>query len=134
MNVLVERYQDYTMLGKGETDHLVVMDVKDEVGRSIGPTPMEMLLMSIGACSLIDVAGILEKMRHRIDKLSVDILAERAETYPRKLTTLELSYKLWGDVPKEKLEKAVSLSQKKYCSALASLDPSIKIVNNFQVF
>ena len=98
------------MLGKGDTDHVVVMDAKDEDGRSLGSTPMELLIMSLGGCSLMDVVDILEKMRHNIEKLTVSIKAERAETYPMKIVSLEFSYNLWGDVPQEKLEKAVALS------------------------
>jgi putative redox protein len=133
MNITVEQYKGFTMLGKGDTDHVVVMDAKDEGGRSLGSTPMELLVMSLGGCSLMDVVHTLEKMKHNIDKISVGIKAERADTYPMKLVSLEFTYYACGDMPKEKLEKAVALSQEKYCSAMASLNPDIKIVNTFQI-
>ncbi len=133
MNIKVERYHGFTMLGKGDTDHYVIMDAKDEKGHSMGSTPMELLIMSLGGCSLMDVVDILEKMKLTIDKLTVDIEAERTDTYPMKLTRLHFRYHVWGDVPEDKLKKAVRLSQEKYCSAMASLDPDIKILNSFQI-
>ena len=60
MKVSVERYQGFTMLGKGGTNHVVVMDAKDEKGRSMGPTPMELLAISLGGCLMMDVVDILE--------------------------------------------------------------------------
>jgi putative redox protein len=83
----------------------------------IAPSPLELFLMGTAGCTASDVIDILRKKRQRLAGLEVDIEAERATEPPRVFTRLIVRYTAFGDVEKEALDRAVELSQTKYCSA-----------------
>ena len=91
-----------------------------------GPSPMEMLLNGVAGCTGIDVVMILDKMKEDLRDLSMEVKAERAEEYPQRFTDIHITYKLKGkELDKKKVERAINLSEEKYCSASASLNANI---------
>ncbi len=100
--------------------HTVTFDSKAEPGGA-GATPVEMLLASIGACSLMDVAMILEKKRLSPEDLRVRVVGERRDEHPRAFSRVELVYEAVGDIPEKAMEQACQLSVEKYCSVLATV-------------
>ena len=87
-----------------------------------GPSPMELVAMGVGGCMAIDVVAILKKMRQPLRGLEVKVIAHRAPEHPKYITAVELELLVKGDgVEREKVERAVQLSQTTYCSAVASL-------------
>lgn len=111
-------------VGRAEGGAAVVMDSRD--GGS-GPTPMDMVLMGVAGCTAIDVVAIMQKKRAGIMGLQVNITGERAEDHPRRFTRLRIEYVLKGNGIKPKaLEQAIELSEKKYCSASASLNAVVE--------
>lgn len=94
-----------------------------------GPSPMQLLLLSLAGCMGIDVRLILEKSRVPVDALEVSVSGERADAEPRRYTSIRLVYRVAG--PEEahtpKLERAVALSRDKYCSVLHTLDPALAV-------
>lgn len=116
----VEHVEDHVMRTETPSGHEVVMDSKPEPGGE-GATPVEMLLASAGACSLIDVASILEKKRLDFHDLTVRVEGERREEQPRRFTELNLVYEVEGDVPEKALQQACELSVETYCSVLDTI-------------
>jgi putative redox protein len=114
----------------GESNHPVVMDAKREIGGDDqGPRPMELLLMGLGGCTGIDIVMILEKMRLTVDSFRIEVDGIRREEYPQKFTGITMKYVLKGpDLTREKVERAIRLSEQKYCSASASLNADIRTV------
>ena len=98
-------------------------------GDESGFRPMQVLLASLGGCSGIDVINILKKSRVDFDAVDVDVEGERKQgVEPSPFTGVKLTFTVTGrSVDRAKAEKAVSLSVEKYCSAIASLDPAIKV-------
>lgn len=97
-------------------------------GTIAGPSPMEMVLLAAGGCTAIDVVHILKKMRVDFDHLEVEVVGERADTHPRVYRTIKLVYTITGkNVPKDKVEKAVKLSQEKYCSVAAMVKGTAEV-------
>lgn len=87
-----------------------------------GPSPMELVVIGVGGCMAIDVVAILKRMRQPLEGLEVKVLAQRAPEHPKYITALELELRVRGaGVEREKVERAVQLSQSTYCSAVASL-------------
>jgi len=83
-----------------------------------GGSPMEFMLAGVAGCTGVDVVSILQKMRQKVDNLTVDIEGERAEDYPMVYTDVIITYHLSGiDIEPEAVEKAIHLSMTKYCSA-----------------
>jgi putative redox protein len=104
------------------------MDDTKNGNERIGPSPVELVLQSLVGCSAMDVVSILEKMRRTISDLRISVDAERREEYPRVFTKIHLTYILTSpDVNKNEFERAVKLSQDKYCSVAGMLRPMVNI-------
>lgn len=97
-------------------------------------SPMELMLAAIAGCTAIDVVAILEKMREPLAALSVEIVGTRAESHPKYFTAIELTYRARGaGLSRERVERAVSLSQTQYCSAVASLRPDCAVTSRIEI-
>ena len=79
-----------------------------------GPSPMQITLQMIGACSLVDV--VLGLKDRQFTKVWVELDSTRAETTPRVFQTVELTYHVEGDIPEKLLERIVAKSHERYCS------------------
>jgi len=99
--------------------HSVQLDgPPDHGGENLGPRPMELLLMGVGGCSSFDVMSILKKSRQNVTNCHCELEAERADAVPAVFTSIHLHFVVTGHNLKEKqVERAVSLSAEKYCSA-----------------
>lgn len=94
-----------------------------------GPSPMEVLLLSLAGCMAIDVRMILEKSRVPIEGLEVETEGIRASTDPRRYTLVRMVFRVTGpgEEHEPRIARAVQLSRDKYCSVLHSLDPDLPI-------
>ncbi len=90
-----------------------------------GARPMELMLVSVAGCTAIDVVGILKKQRQDIEDVEVEIEGERAEDYPKVYTAVTVNYLVRGKgVDPQAVERAIALSEEKYCSASVILERS----------
>ena len=90
-----------------------------------GPSPMQLTLQMVGACSLVDiVVGLKERP---FSQAWVEMDSTRADTKPRRFTSMTMVYHVVGEVPKKLVERVVAKSHEKYCSVSNSLDPTIAI-------
>jgi putative redox protein len=90
-----------------------------------GPSPMQVTLQMIGACSLVDVViGLKER---QFSKVWVELDSERAESTPRVFTSIEMVYHVTGDVPQKLVERVVAKSHEKYCSVSNMFSQSVEI-------
>jgi putative redox protein len=98
-------------------------------GDESGFRPMQVMLASLGGCSGIDVVNILRKQRVDFDAVDVEVEGDRRpDATPSPFTRVKLTFRVTGRaVDRAKAEKAVALSVEKYCSAIASLHPDIKV-------
>lgn len=93
-----------------------------------GPGPVETLLLALAACTGYDIVDILEKRRTPISGMQMDIHAERFDGVPARVTSVVLTYDIFGDgVDLAHAERAVELAITKYCSVRDSLDPNMTI-------
>ena len=97
--------------------HKIVVDAKEEVGgQDKGPRPKPLMLAALGGCTSMDVISILKKMRVELKSLNVIVEGELSEEHPKHFTKMHVIYEVEGDnVPMDKIQKAVSLSEEKYC-------------------
>ena len=119
-------------IGHTDSDHKVLMDAKPHQGMmSGGPSPMELLLTALTGCTGMDVISILSKMKVVEDLVSfqIEAEAERSQEHPKvyKKILLKYIFKFSGEPPKDKVQKAVELSQEKYCSVSAMLGKTADI-------
>ncbi len=98
-----------------------------------GPSPVQALAMALGGCMAIDVVHILRKGRLDLTGLRAEMAAERAPRDPRRLVRVRLHFRVTGDVPAEKVERAIALSRETYCSVWHSLRPDLDFTTSFEV-
>ncbi|MGH9414746.1 MAG: OsmC family protein [Terriglobales bacterium] len=115
-------------LTQGSSGHDVWMDSDRESNRA--PGPMEMVLRSLCACSATDIVIVLRKMRQTFMSVVVTAEGERAPAPPTVYTRIHLQYRIAGThVERHAAERAVALSQEKYCSVLATLRHTARITH-----
>jgi len=122
-------------VGESPDGHRIVMDGPPEGGgRNLGPRPMETLLLGMGACASYDVVSILRKGRQALQDCRVEIEAERAETEPKVFTRIHLHFILAGhELDENRVERAITLSAEKYCSASIMLGKIADITHSFEI-
>jgi len=122
-------------VGETASGHAIVMDGAPESGgRNMGARPMEMLLLGMGGCTSFDVINILRKSRERVTDCRVEIEAERAETDPKIFTRIHAKFVVTGKgLSLSRVERAVSLSAEKYCSASIMLGASAAITHSVEI-
>lgn len=114
---LVDINSGTKLVGTNEVGMQTYYDASTEEYTQQAPTPMEVVLQSVGACSALDVIAIIKKKRKQITDLEVKLEAERRSEYPKTFTTMKLKYILTSPDAEEKdLLRAVELSQEKYCN------------------
>lgn len=111
--------------------HSFVMDSGPE---ATAANPTHHLLAAIAACGAMDVVSILRKKRLDVTGYVVEVEGERAETHPRRYTSVTLVHRVTGrGVPLEAVEEAVRLSAERYCSVRHTLDPAMPITERCEV-
>ena len=133
MKARVKWIEGAAFVAESGSGHAVVIDgPAAHGGRNLGPRPMETVLMGLGACSAYDVVSILEKARQRVTSCHVDLEASRADAVPAVFTHIHMRYVVRGhQVKPGAVERAVSLSVDKYCSATAMLKPHVNISHDW---
>ena len=117
------------------TGHTVIMDgPSDSGGENQGGRPLEMLLVGMGGCTAYDVVTMLRKSRQNLENLEISIEAERAENPPRVYTSIHLHYKFFGrELNKTRVERAISSSTEKYCSATIMLAQVADVTHSYEI-
>ena len=106
--------------------------VLDSEGKA-GPSPVEALAFGLAGCMAMDVASILAKGRLDVRGITAHLVADRAEDHPRRFVKIDLRFTFEGDVPDEKVERALALSRDKYCSVWHSMRQDIPFTTSFSV-
>jgi len=104
----------------------IELNSADDMGRTF--TPMELFLVALGGCTAMDFQWILSKQRQHVDRLEISVRGKRRDEDPRYYERIDLNYAVVGqNVRKEAVERAIRLSQEKYCSVRAMLKDFIKL-------
>lgn len=136
MQATVTWQDNVHFVAESGTGHSVSMDgPADHGGENKGPRPMEMLLMGAGGCASFDVVTILKKSRQEISACRCELTAERADAVPSVFTKINFHFVVSGENLKEKLvQRAVSLSAEKYCSASIMLaQGGVEITHSYAI-
>ena len=135
MNISVKWIDGMLMVGKSDSGHAVVMDGPPEIGgENLGVRPMEMLLLGMAGCTMIDVVSTLKKMREDIVDCQTQVSADRSEEYPKVFTNINVHFILKGkQLNPSKVDKAIKLSAEKYCSASIMIGKTAVITHDFEI-
>jgi putative redox protein len=128
MELSVKWNGDMAFSGVAPSGHEIKMDAAAEVGgQNTGPRPTELLLNAVAGCTGIDIISILKKMRLDVTGFHMDVKGDRADDHPKKFTHIHVHYALEGDLPEEKVVRAIRLSKDTYCSVSHSLSAELTV-------
>lgn len=135
MKVEIKKINGLKLKGKDDSGHEIVIDTKKELGgHDSAPSPMKLLLLSLGSCTLMDVISLIDKMRVDYDDIKVQVAGERRNEHPKTFKKIEVKYIVYGKNPdKTKIKKAIDLSTEKYCSIHAMLEKTALISNSLEI-
>lgn len=131
----VKQVKGITFIGKTDSNHWITMDGPEEFGGSnAGIRPKELILISLAGCTGSDVASILQKKRVKLNGFEMNITADIAEEHPQVFTKINLEYVFYGkNLPVKEIERAIELSQTKYCSVTAMLQKAMPIEHTYRI-
>lgn len=128
----IEFAGDDLFIGTSKSGHAQVIDVRPE--RSSGPSPTELLVLSVGACTAADVISILHKKRQVVTRYRVEVEGERREDHPRSYRRFELRHIVRGrGVSETAVARAIELSRDKYCGVAATVRPTAEVVTSYRI-
>ena len=115
--------------------HTLTLDVSAAAGgQGLGPRPKTLLLTALAGCTAMDVVSLLAKMRVRPDAFEVTAAGDLTDDHPRVFRRIHLTYTFTGaDLSRDKLERAVALSQERYCGVSAMLAPACPITHEIAI-
>ena len=98
-----------------------------------GPSPMQALAFALAGCMAMDVVHVLAKGRSDLRGLRTDLTAERSPENPHRFTAVTLHFTVTGNVPEDKVERAIALSREKYCSVWHSMRQDIDLTVTYEI-
>jgi putative redox protein len=135
MKAQVKWVNGMQFIGSSGSGHAMVIDGAPEVGgENTGMRPMEMLLMSMGSCSAMDVVFIARRARQDISACVVEVTGERAETVPKVFTSIHVHYKVSGkNLDEQQIVRAITMSADKYCSVAAMMKQATQVTHDYEI-
>ena len=129
--VIAEWQGETSFIGRNPTGGTVQMG---KIGEKPGLSPTELLLAGLAGCTGMDIASTLTKQRQPFVDLKVRVRGKRASDYPKIFTEFEVTYLLWGEgLDTKAVERAIQLSEEKYCSVGLLLGKAAPIHSSYQI-
>jgi putative redox protein len=123
-----------------EWQHDQVFMLRDQHGYPIvmaqpdGVLGADLLPLSLIGCAIWDVTSILRKQKQAINRIEVEATSERDDDPPWQFRKIRVLYRIWGtQVKRAAVERAIRLTEEKYCSVYATLKPAIDLVSEFEI-
>lgn len=135
MHATIDWQENLRFTGTADSGHSLTIDGPPALGgENAGMRPMELMLLSVGSCSAMDVIHILRKARQPVTGCRIRVDGTRAETDPKVFTAIHLHFIVGGEGLSEKqVARAVRLSAEKYCSASIMLREVVAISHDYEI-
>lgn len=130
MKIEINRLNDEMLMeAVNEDGHRALLD-----GTTLAIRPMQMVLAALGSCSTIDVISILKKQREPLKDIKLIVEGKRHEDkIPKTFKSINIHYKIFGNIDEAKAKRAIDLSMDKYCSVSEMLRPTVEITYTFEI-
>jgi len=131
----IKQIKGITFAGKTDSNHWVTMDGPENFGGSdAGIRPKELILLALAGCTGSDVISILEKKRTPLEDFEINIKADVSDEHPQVFTKIDLEYVFYGkNLNVKDIERAIDLSQTKYCSVTAMLQKAVEMKHSYRI-
>lgn len=115
--------------------HKITMDIDTEHGGdNLGPRPKPLLMVALAGCTGMDVVSILQKMRVDLQGLRIKVSGHIAEEHPNEFVDMHVVYECTGaNLPLDKIQRAVTLSEEKYCGVRATLVQAVQMTSEVRI-
>lgn len=115
--------------------HKIIMDAPEASGgQNSGPGPKSLQLVALSGCTGMDVVSILQKMRVNFSKVDIEVQGDVTDENPKQYYKMHVIYTFTGkDLPLDKLEKAVKMSEETYCGVGALYRKAIEVTSEIRV-
>ncbi len=115
--------------------HEIMLDAVEAVGgENRGPRPKPLMMVALAGCTGMDVISILRKMRVEVEGFSVRVVGDLTEEHPKHFEKMHVIYEFKGkDLPMDKLEKAINLSEERYCGVSVSYRKAMGITSEIRI-
>jgi len=115
--------------------HKIIIDAASEAGgENRGPRPKPLMLSALGGCTGMDVISILRKMKVEPEDFRVIVEGDVTDEHPKHFFKMHVIYQFTGkNLPMDKLQKAVSLSEEKYCGVSATLRKALELTSEIKI-
>jgi len=135
MKASVVLKEGMSFTGTADSGFTVALGAPEAVGGADdGFRPMELIAVGLAGCTGMDVLSILRKKRETITGFKVEVQAERADDHPRVFTKIHLHYTIEGTAVKPaSVERAIDLSENRYCPAQAMLLQAAPITHTYEI-
>ena len=121
--------------GSSDSGYLIPLDAKKRAGgHEMGFQPLQLFAIGLVGCTGMDVISILQKKRQEVTEFEVSAHIERAEEHPKVFTKIVIEYKVTGKgIDQQSVERAVELSETRYCPAQAMLEKAVEISHKITI-
>jgi len=117
-----------------DSNHTIIIDAGKDMSYDQGSRPKELVLMGLIGCTGMDVVSLLRKMRVPFKDVTVYGEAETTTEHPKIFSKIHIVYSIIGDnLDKSKVEKAIKLSQERYCGVTAMLKKSSEVTHSYHI-
>ena len=126
---------DMAFTGTADSTYLLPLDASSTSGgKDLGFRPLQLMAIGLVGCTGMDVISILQKKRQEVTSFEVSAAIQRADQHPKVFTKIVIEYKVTGvNIDKNAVERAVQLSEEKYCGARAMLQHTAEISNRIVI-
>ena len=125
--VTAEWLADQAFLLKDHQGFPIVM------AQPMGVLGADLLPLSLIGCAGWDVMSILRKQKQPVLRCEVEAESERDEQPPWRFRRIRVLYKIWGRVDPAALERAIRLTEEKYCSVFVTLRDAVEIQSRYEI-
>ena len=124
-----------SFIGEADTGFSLPLSANPQVGGdNDGFRPMELIAIGIAGCTAMDVISVLQKKRQNVTAFEVQLRSQQAQDYPRVFTEIEIEYLISGDdIDETAVQRAIELSENKYCPALAMFNQILPIKLSYKI-
>ncbi len=98
-----------------------------------GAKPSDLLPLGLAACTAYDVVVILHKQRQDLQALEIELTTEQEPDAPFAFTSIHMHFVLTGTIEERKADRAIALSEEKYCSVAATVRPTVALTHSFDI-
>jgi putative redox protein len=130
MGVQIKWLEERQFVGIDSTGHSVVLSSPSD---GVGMKPSDLLLVALAGCTAYDVVDILSKQRQPLVGLTIEVTGDQDPEPPWTFRRMHSIFRLRGDLDPKAVQRAIELSEEKYCSVAATVRCAAELTWEFEI-